>query len=654
MANRLPDHLKQELIRIKPDQIDLDFLSNNFGWRMTKKDGKVEKIPPKFHTGWHVHLEANEYINQRAVDTNCGIILFNKLMIEGRFEKLFDNHFYNEVIDKGKFNKFKKTIDDATRNKTIEINPTYVEFLKIYEFYGLAAVTIFSPSYSMNIIVPNKDVIKARDETVANLKGTTELTKMVEEEDKLVQLAKSKLKDDYGYSLYAAGARGSFDNDYKNISLALGPVQNLITGEFKYVKHNYINGMEREDLVSMGNSLVAAEYPKAVGTQKSGYDTKKFYALFQDLELAPPKSDCHSKAALAITITNSNMEDYMYQNIMEGEKIVNLDDETIKKYVGKTVRLRSPMFCTNKQTFCAACAGTRFYELEMTNPGLTSVKISNGLLNKRMKLRHNSKVKLNHAEPEKLLLGSKDGAKYFTKDAYNVYINSTCAELYIPESLFNKDDNENALYREDGQGFRCIGIANMRFFDDYDFTRETGKLYTLAFPSNITIYPTSSSVEKLTINGIEDKYRVMYFEKGDIVMPASGKQDPLNCELFISLLISGKIPNTINYPDVLRLWNLNFEINGYDPGVADVLKQMVIAKLYRDPNDYSKEFRLGAGSGKYNMTEYVTLNPRELTANSSVFAGLAFEDFGNALNSGLLMSLRNTEQHRSPIEEVIF
>ena len=601
-----------------------------------------------------MHLEANEYINLKAVDTNCGIILFNKIMVEGKLENLFENHFYNEVLDKKKFGKFKKIVDDAVRNKKIEVNPTYVEFLKSYEFYGLGAVTIFTPSYTMNVIRPNDEVIKARDEAVAKLQGTTELTKMVEEEDKLVQLAKAKLKDDYGYSMYAAGARGSFDNDYKNISLALGPVQNLITGQFKYVKHNYINGMEREDLVSMGNSLVAAEYPKAVGTQKSGYDTKKFYALFQDLELAPLNSDCHSKAALSVTITNNNIEDYMYQNIMEGEKIVNLDDETIKKYVGKTVRMRTPMFCTNKNTFCAACAGTRYYELDMSNPGLTSVKISNGLLNKRMKLRHNSKVELYRVEPEKLLLGTNDGGKFFTKDEDNVYLNATCAEAYIPEELFNKNDNEAALYREDGQGFRCIGIAAMRFFDDYDFDRDSGKIYTLAYPTSILLYPTSTSVEKISINGVEEKYKVLYFEKGDIIMAASGKQDPLNCESFISLLISGKLPNSIGYPDILRLWNLNFSINGYDPGVPDVLKQMVIAKLYRDPKDYTKEFRIGAGQGKYSMTNYVTLNPRELTANSSVFAGLAFEDFGNALNSGLLMSKRDTEQHKSPIEEVIF
>lgn len=656
MEKILSDSLKQEFLALKPSDITLNYLITNFGYRGQLKNGKLVTIEPKFHSGYKVHLRAGEYINKKEIDTNCGIILFNKIFVEEDLVELIPDGFYNEVLDKKKLNKFLGIISDAVRAKKIQINPTYVKFLKNYEFWGLIAVSIFSPSYDMNIIKPNEKVMKEKEKLLRNVGEISDVNKMVEIEDQLVSLAKNELKDDPSFPLYASGARGSFDNDYKNISMALGPVQNLITGEYKYVKHNYIDGMEREDLVSMGNALVAAEYPKAVGTQKSGYETKKFYGLFQDVTLDKPGTDCHTKVTLDIVLTARNARGYMYQYIMENGKAIRLDDDTIDQYIGKLVHLRSYMFCTNPSSCCSICAGTRYYDLEMENPGLTAGKISNGLLNKRMKIRHSSKIELYRVNTETLLMGTKDGTKYFVTDNDSVYMNSPYAEAYIPEALFQDadEDTESIIYRADGNGFKCIGLFNMRFFDKEDYNREAGKLYTLSFPTGIFTFPSSSTTETITINGVTDKFRVFHYEKGDLMMSAVGQQNPLNCEVYIKLLLSGKLPNTLDYPDVFKLWDINFDINGYDPGVPEILKQMIVAKLYRDKKDYTREFRMSAGTGKVKMTDYITMSPREITANSSVLAGLAFEDFTNALNSGLLMSKRGTSQKKSPVEEVIF
>lgn len=653
---KLNDNLKRELLKMDPDKFDIDFMIENFGYRSKIVNGKMEVIEPKFYTAHTVHLEPNEYINKTAVDTNCGIILFNKLLVEGELENIIPNGFHNATLDKKGLNKFMAIVSDALRAGKISVNPTYVTFLKKYEWYGLTCASLFSPSYTLNIIKPNKKVQEEKEKMLEKVGDLEDVTKMVEMENSFVEMAKGELKDDAAYSLYASGARGSFDNDYKNISLALGPVKNVVTGEYKYVKHNYIDGMEREDLVSMGNALVDAEFPKAIGTQESGYETKKFYAMFQDILLDDdPTSNCGTKETLDVLITKENKQYYLYQYIIVNGRPFRLDDDNIDKFVGKSVKLRSYMLCTNPKC-CNVCSGTRYHDMGIGAAGITAVKISNGLLNKRMKLRHSSKIELYEVQTKNLLLESFIGANYFTTDEDNVYLNTLCAEAYIPESLFQDktEESENMIYRKDGSSFKCIGVFNMRFYQNEDFNREKTPIYTLGFPTIIYTSPTSYSVENIIINGIEDRYRVFYYEKGDIMMKKKDKKDPLNCEVYIKLLLSGKIPNSIDYKKTISLWNLSFDINGYDPGVPDIIKQMIIGKLYRNKDDYTQEFRIVAGTGKVGMTDYITMNPREITSNSSVLAGLAFEDFGSALNSALLMSKRDTLQAKSPIEEILF
>lgn len=243
---------------------------------------------------------------------------------------------------------------------------------------------------------------------------------------------------------------------------------------------------------------------------------------------------------------------------------------------------------------------------------------------------------------------------YFVSDDNYIYINSLYAEGYISESLFQDAENENAIVREYGNGFECIGLFNMRFFDTENYDREKGKLETLFYPSIIETYPSENFKARLTINGVEDDFRVFRYEKGDILKSAVDSQNALYGEAFLNLLLSGKIPNTLNYDQILLLWNKNLAINGLNVNAPSVIKQMMIAKLYRQKDDMTKEFRLQAGTGKVKMTDYITANPRQIVSNSSVLAGLGFEDFADSLASSLLMTKRNQKQKRSPVEDIIF
>jgi len=75
-----------------------------------------------------------------------------------------------------------------------------------------------------------------------------------------------------------------------------------------------------------------------------------------------------------------------------------LDGETIDKYVGKTVKMRSPMFCTDDK-ICNKCAGELFFKLGIENAGLTTTKATGVILNSSMKAFHDTSLKINKIDP---------------------------------------------------------------------------------------------------------------------------------------------------------------------------------------------------------------------------------------------------------------
>lgn len=392
---------KEFVLSLRPRDIGIKLLTENFGMTANRENKSIN--PPKFRTNEKVHLEAKEYINREAVDTNIGIILANKILIEGKVEAVIPNGFYNEVLTKKKIEELLTLVAGGVMEDTIPVKPNLLEFLSAYEFFGLKSSVIFCPSFTMNIIKPNDKVMEAKAKMLAEAKDLSDLKTMVDIEDELVKIARKELGDDPAMGLFDSGARGSFDDAYKNMSIMIGPTKNLTNGNFELTESNYVDGIDKGDVRAMGDGVITASYPKAVGTADSGYITKQFYSVFQSIRIDEEGTDCGTKEGLEVLLTNDNVDMYLYQNIMVNGKLVNLTMENKDKFVGKKVKLRSPMFCLTPK-ICRACAGERYAKLGIDNIGLTAGKIPNAMLNAGMKSFHTTKVKLNDVDPEKLLI----------------------------------------------------------------------------------------------------------------------------------------------------------------------------------------------------------------------------------------------------------
>lgn len=131
--------------------------------------------------------------------------------------------------------------------------------------------------------------------------------------------------------------------------------------------------------------------------------TKKMFAGMQSLVLDEKGTDCGSEKYVEFTITDKNKKLFLYRYILDGNKLVLLDDKNIKSYINKKVKMRSPMGCKSDK-ICNICAGELYYKLGIKNIGLTTTKVTSTLLQKALKKFHDVSVKLYTVDVDELVL----------------------------------------------------------------------------------------------------------------------------------------------------------------------------------------------------------------------------------------------------------
>lgn len=402
--------LKETLLKLRPEDCTVPFLISKITKTTSSRRDENGKRsfnvrPPEWNLQGTFKLKAGEYINVEEVpETTVGSFLFNKICIEGKVESIVPNHYYNEVVTKKGFGAFVNEIAVKVSEKKIPLMPNVTEFIQAFEFYGLMLCPGVSASLTKGTFSVDEELRKMRDELYAQAGENPSISQIVEIEDKLVKAAEAKLKGDPGLTLFHSGARGSFNDNYKMMSLTVGPVFNPATGKYDVVKSNYIDGIQKRELPAMGNVIVNAAYPKAIGTAEGGYITKQFYAVFQGIQLGEPGSDCGSKGYFTTFITPKNYSTYMWQYAVDQRgKLILMTDDNRDQFVNRVVRMRSPIGCLAPK-ICNKCMGERFYMLNIQNAGLTAGRLPNSIMNAGMKAFHNTKVTLHKVDPDKLLI----------------------------------------------------------------------------------------------------------------------------------------------------------------------------------------------------------------------------------------------------------
>lgn len=388
----------------KRENINRQMVIDTFAKKFTKgKDGKVEVKARLNSTDKIVIPKGTYHNNPSPISTTVGKYFFNVFFISPHFYDIFG--YINEPINAGKFEDIERVLSKQLLDDKIKTEH-FIQYLNDVQWFGFSFNNIFVSSMSQRTTVPLDSVAREKKKLIkqheAELqKGNAEVAAKVEKE--LLSVAKKELGKDAGMELYDSGAKPKFGNNYKNLFVMKGPMQDNTNGGYKISTSNYADGIDKDDIELYADALVTGAYAKGVGTQVGGYLTKKYMAAFQSLVLGPKGSDCKSKGYQEIFLTKKNAFLFEYRYIIEGTKLVMLDDTTMSKYIGRKVKMRDPLFCASDR-ICSKCAGELYYKLGILNIGITSTRMSASVMQRALKKFHDTSIKLNAVQLEDIVI----------------------------------------------------------------------------------------------------------------------------------------------------------------------------------------------------------------------------------------------------------
>lgn len=358
--------------------------------------------PAKYRTDDIIEIgpEQHKWAAPHSV-TTTGIYLINKFIIEP-----LDVGYFNVVFTNKVWGKLEQKVADALKDKLIT-QEQVCEFIDRTQYlFGGPLAHIIGPSLSPTIMTlppkatqlqkklmaENKEKIDSNDPEIASKiaeEVVSEALKDMDDSDPAMDFFKSGAIDPY--------------NNYRTMFVMKGPVSDP-TGEsptgFKTVKSNYNDGLAKDDIPNIANALTNSAYSSGVSTQDSGAYAKRLNAVFQNIKLGPPGSDCGSKEYRRVVVTDR----HLYRYISDGGKLVMITPENISKYKGKMVNMRSPMHCKMKEPeYCSVCVGDRLYRIGLTNIGLTFNIMSGATMNASLKKKHDSTLHYHKATVGELL-----------------------------------------------------------------------------------------------------------------------------------------------------------------------------------------------------------------------------------------------------------
>jgi len=377
------------ILSITPEDIHKDFLRDLFS--ATEKSDAKYKPNEKFRLPYS-RFESKYKIGNFSkgyVVTTIGRYIFNLVINPIGDPFIYKNLGYqNDVFDKSGVKKLENKLNNLLLEDKITTKQ-YIRYIDRRDFIGYGSSNLFQVTLNFNLVAPNPAVMQRKEELFKKYEkeieeGNVLVISRIEKE--LLELAKKKVGNEEGMAIYDSGSRGSFSNNYKNSAIMRGAIEKL-NGDIVISKSSLSEGIPMEELSAYKDVLVNGGYARGKETQQGGYMAKQLSASFQSMVLGEPDSDCRTKKTIPVTLTSKNKKGYLLRYIVERGKLVLLDNDNIDSYIGKSVNMRSPMYCTN-ENMCSKCAGELYFRLELKNMGLTFNRVGTRILNLSLKQVH--------------------------------------------------------------------------------------------------------------------------------------------------------------------------------------------------------------------------------------------------------------------------
>lgn len=391
MARILSQKQQQEFFEIlgNPHNFNTDVFVKLFAW--TKAGNGIRFYPDDIIT---IGPEESKFVKPGS-QTTCGCYIINKFIIEQM--EVFG--YINAEFGKSLLGKIDDVIAVALRDKTIT-RDQYDEYTNRSQWlYGGPLAHIINPSLSKAIMTLPPDARKLRDKMMAERKerldaNDPEASAEIEQAVVTAAMKDIRASGDPSLAIFDAGGVDPYNN-YRTMFVMKGAVQDN-TGEsptgYKIVRSNYDDGITKEDMPIIADTLVRSSYMSGVATQDSGAAAKSLNTISQRVSLLPKGSFCGTTHTDKVIVTKGDLYRYIKNG---GKKPFMLTSENIGQFLGKEVEMYTPFGCTAPDPhYCNVCMGDNPYLVGVKNIGLTFNIITGSTMNAALKTKHKTKVEL--------------------------------------------------------------------------------------------------------------------------------------------------------------------------------------------------------------------------------------------------------------------
>lgn len=377
------------LLSIKHDEMDAEAIKQLLAF---KNGGDAIFDPTDKFT-----LPKNKLYNKEDIETTVGRYIFNMVTLTERTGPHVG--YINFPVNGSGMGKIEGKMSDLLMNDIISVDD-YSDWIDRLQWLGFSISDYINPPLTTDLLTlpdkvkKEKDWILSKEENIKRLKQDGDIILAGEIEKHLLDMSKEELKDLPDMDIYDSGSRGSFSNNYKMTAVSRGVVASVSNpDQFSISMASLDEGIPPEERYIYADVLTNASYNRAVKTQEGGYEAKKLAAAFQGIVFDKNGSDCGTKLTVDLLVTNFNKKLLTDRYIMENGKAVLLTTGNIDNYVGKLVKLRSPMYCKNEK-YCSKCTGGLYHKLGIENVGLIANVIGTSMTTLALKSFHNTSVKL--------------------------------------------------------------------------------------------------------------------------------------------------------------------------------------------------------------------------------------------------------------------
>lgn len=376
------------LLNLKADDVDADVIKSLLA-------NTVDGDAPFDATDSFV-LPKGRYYNKENVTTTVGRYIFNLVTLTERTGPHIG--YINFPVNGSGMGKIEAKMSDLLMNDIISVED-YSNWIDRLQWLSFSISDYVNPPLTTNLLTMPENVKKRKQELLSkesniealNNKDIITASKI---EKELLDMSKEELKDLPDMDIYDSGSRGSFGNNFKITAVSRGVVPCVSHPEKVNISMASLDeGIPPEERYIYADVLTNASASRSLMTRNGGYEAKKLAAAFQGIVFDKKGSDCGTRLTVPLLVTEGNKKLLTDRYIMVNNRTTLLTSNNIDDYVGKTVSLRSPMYCRNPK-YCSKCTGELYHKLGIENVGLIANVIGTSMTTLSMKAFHNATVKL--------------------------------------------------------------------------------------------------------------------------------------------------------------------------------------------------------------------------------------------------------------------